>query len=79
MSWESPEFVIVIVALVMIPKFILSLKYGPNHEMRKRKHKDSNVDNSEDKEMLRDIYLGLSDLGKRVQNLETILNDKGDE
>lgn len=32
----------------------------------------------DEQRMLEDIYYGLKDLGKRVDNLETILEDKGE-
>lgn len=78
MNWGSPVFVIIII--VLLSKFLLKLIYGPEYgrSKDKKKHgKDRDTySSSADQQMLEEVYHGLADLGKRIENLEIILDDK---
>lgn len=67
------------VGIPVISGTIVSLIHGPK-EVRKEKKRRMKMEHEKyseaEKEMLEEIYYGLSDLGKRVSNLETILYDK---
>lgn len=69
------------VGIPVICGTVVKLVHGPK-ELRKKKWKKMSEEEQErslkDREMLEEIYYGLSDLGKRVNNLETIL-DEGDK
>ena len=82
---SSQEFVLAIlficVGIPVISGTIISLIHGPKElrkEKRRQKRMENDVNSEKDKEMLEEIYYGLSDLGKRVKNLETILEEQGD-
>lgn len=68
------------VGIPVICGTIVKIVHGPK-ELRKKKWKKLSQEEQErsikEREMLEEIYYGLSDLGKRVKNLETIL-DEGD-
>ncbi|MBN2616774.1 MAG: hypothetical protein JXR64_00530 [Spirochaetales bacterium] len=80
---SSYEFVLAIlficVGIPVLSGTIISIIHGPK-EYRKKKWKNMNQEerdkNDRDQQMLEDIYYGLKDLGKRVSNLETILDDR---
>ncbi|QEN05190.1 hypothetical protein EW093_10860 [Thiospirochaeta perfilievii] len=83
--YNPQEFVLgilfIVVGIPVISGTIVSLVHGPK-ELRKEKwrkrHQDSSAKNDKESEMLEEIYYGLSDLNKRVKNLETILEDQGE-
>ncbi|MGL1893995.1 MAG: hypothetical protein OCD02_20320 [Spirochaetaceae bacterium] len=80
------EFVLAIIFIVVgipvISSAIVTLIHGPKasrkDKKRHGKHGHSEESNK-DREMLDEIYYGLSDLGKRIGNLETILDAKDRE
>lgn len=71
----------IVIGIPVLSNTIITLIHGPKETRKDRKHKKyNNFDvNSEDSKMLEEIYYGLRDLGKRVKNLETILDNQGDE
>jgi hypothetical protein len=72
----------IVIGIPVISSTIINLVHGPKEvrKDRKRKYREEKQDRSdEDSRMLEEIYHGLSDLGKRVKNLETILDSQGDE
>lgn len=79
------EFVLgiifIVVGIPVISGTIVSLVHGPK-ELRKdkwrKRHQESDEKSDKEHEMLEEIYYGLSDLNKRVKNLETILEDQGE-
>lgn len=85
MSYGNPEFVLaffaIVVGIPVISKTLISIIHGPK-ELRRNKWQKMNQEdrarNDKEQEMLEEIYYGLSDLGKRVKNLETILEDQGE-
>lgn len=85
MDYGDPEFVLaffaIVVGIPVVSRTLVSLVHGPK-ELRKdkwrKKHHDSEVKSEKEHEMLEEIYYGLSDLNKRVKNLETILEDQGE-
>ncbi len=88
MNYGDPEFVLAFFAIVVgIPVVcgtLVSLIHGPKESKKERKQRLKNgpaVDNDKNQEILEEIFYGLQDLGKRVKNLETILDDnnKGDK
>lgn len=73
---SSYSFVLAIifiaVGIPVISGAIVSIVHGPKESRKDRKQKSN-----KDSEMLEEIYYGLGDLGKRVKNLETILDEQG--
>ncbi len=71
----------IVIGIPVISSTIVKLVHGPK-ELRKdkwqKKHHDSEVKSEKEREMLEEIYYGLSDINKRVKNLETILEDQGE-
>lgn len=79
------EFVLsilfILVGIPVISRTIVSLVHGPKELRRekwRKRHQDSEEKSEKEHEMLEEIYYGLSDLNKRVKNLETILEDQGE-
>ena len=81
MSFSQPEFVLgffaIVVGIPVVCNTLIKLIHGPRNRKWENRTEKTNV-NSRDSELLEEIYLGLKDLGKRVDNLETILDDKGE-
>lgn len=85
MDFGDGEFVLaffaIVVGIPVISKTLISLVHGPK-ELRKdkwrKRHQESDEKSDKEREMLEEIYYGLSDLNKRVKNLETILEDQGE-
>ena len=85
MSYGNPEFVLaffaIVVGIPVVCRTLISLVHGPK-EFRKdkwrQKHQGSDVKSDKEREMLEEIYYGLSDMNKRIKNLETILEDQGE-
>lgn len=80
------EFVLAIifisVGIPVICNSIVTLIHGPKGTRKDNKKQSAQeyANRSEkDREMLEEIYYGLSDLGKRINNLETILDEKDRE
>lgn len=70
----------IVIGIPILSNTIITLIHGPKETRKDRKFK-SNNDNSttrDDSKMLEEIYHGLSDLGKRIKNLETILDAQED-
>lgn len=71
----------IVVGIPVICNTLVKLIHGPK-ELRKDKRDRMNRQEKEkmdrDSEMLEEIYYGLKDLGKRVENLETIMDDQGE-
>ena len=69
----------IVIGIPVISNTIITLIYGPKEgrKYRKSRKHGSHYNNDEDTQMLEEIYYGLSDLGKRVKNLETILDEEG--
>ncbi len=82
---ENGEFVLSIIFIVVgIPVIcgtLVKIIHGPK-ELRKNKKakmdQESRIKSEKDSELLEEIFYGLKDLGKRVNNLETIMDDKGE-
>ncbi len=80
------EFVLAIlficVGIPVIGGVLVSIVHGPK-EFRKKKWQDKSQEekrrSEKESEMLEEIYYGLNDLGKRIKNLETILDAQGDK
>jgi len=67
------------VGIPVICNTIVTLIYGPKELRKDRKGRGgSYIHNKKENQMLEEVYYGLKDLGKRVQNLETILDDEGE-
>lgn len=85
MSYGDAEFVLaffaIVVGIPVVCSTLVKLIHGPRDKRRARRHKmdqDERQRNDRDSELLEDIFNGLKDLGKRVNNLETILDDQGE-
>jgi hypothetical protein len=73
--------IFIVVGIPVISSTIVKLIHGPK-EFRKdkwrKKQQESEDRSDKDREMLEEIYYGLSDINKRVKNLETILEEQGE-
>ena len=86
MSWGSPSFVLgffaIVVGIPVVCDTIVTIIHGPK-DVRKEKKKfmkeKYTQDYEKNQEIMEEIYYGLKDLGKRVGNLETILEAKEKE
>lgn len=70
----------IVIGIPVLSNTIITLIHGPKELRRERKYKKNSEDRNQkdkDSEMLKEIYYGLGDLGKRVKNLETILDAQG--
>ncbi len=78
MEYSSPEFVLAFFAIVVgIPVVcgtLVKIIHGPK-ELRRGKNRQSNQRSEKDQETLQEIFHGLQDLGKRIQNIETITSE----
>lgn len=67
----------IVVGIPVLSRTIISLVHGPRDsgkDNKRKRHRDSMSRDNKDNVMLEEIYYGLKDLGKRVENLETILD-----
>lgn len=85
MSYEDPEFVLaffaIVVGIPVVCSTLVKLIHGPKEKRKARRHRmdqEERLKNDRDSELLEEIFHGLKDLGKRVSNLETILDDQGE-
>lgn len=72
----------IVIGIPVLSGTIISIIHGPKELRKDKKYRRKNQEseqNTKDREMLEEIYYGLGDLGKRVKNLETILQDQGDK
>ncbi len=73
------SIIFIVVGIPVISSAVVTLIHGPKEtrkDKKRRKDKDYTEKSEKEHEMLEEIYYGLSDLGKRVKNLETILEDQ---
>lgn len=66
----------IVIGLPIICGTIVKIIHGPKDKKKKGKGKDNVGDQDKNQEILEEIFYGLKDLGKRVNNLETILDAK---
>lgn len=85
MSYGDPSFVLgffaIVVGIPVVCDALIKIVHGPKEHRRgkwQKKSQEEREKSTKDSEMLEEIYYGLSDLGKRVKNLETILYEQGD-
>lgn len=71
----------ILIGIPVICGTLVKIIHGPK-ELRKKKRDKLNQDEmlrkERDSEILEEIFYGLKDLGKRVNNLETIMDEKGE-
>ncbi len=83
MGYGDAEFVLAFFAIVVgIPVVcgtLVKIIHGPKEyrkEKQRKRDQSDQLNSEKNQEMLEEIYYGLSDMGKRVKNLETILDDQ---
>lgn len=71
----------ILIGIPVICGTLVKIIHGPK-ELRKKKgdklNQDEMLRKERDSEILEEIFYGLKDLGKRVNNLETIMDEKGE-
>lgn len=83
MSYGDPEFVLaffgIVVGIPVVCSTLVTLIHGPKYKNKYKKNRmdhEDRANSDKNQEILEEIFYGLKDLGKRVSNLETILDEK---
>lgn len=79
MMW-GPNFVLsilfILVGIPVICNTIVKIARPPGDKRSKKGKSSGSSVNEQDREVLEEIFYGLKDLNKRIENLETILYEK---